>query len=35
MLPFGKDAKKEYLGGTGCLVKERINICRQHVRQLQ
>ena len=25
--------KKEYIGETGCLVKERINIYRQHIRQ--
>ena len=28
-------SKKEYIGEMGCLVKEQINIYRQHVRQLQ
>ena len=28
-------SKEEYIGETGCLVKERINIYRQHIRQLQ
>ena len=27
--------KEEYIGETGCLVKERINIYRQHIRQPQ
>ena len=27
--------KKEYIGETGCLVKERINIYRQHIRLSQ
>ena len=27
--------KEEYTDETGCLVKERINVCRQHERQLQ
>ena len=28
-------SKQEYIGETGYLVKERINIYRQHIRQLQ
>ena len=27
--------KEEYIGETGCLVKERVNIYRQHIRQPQ
>ena len=27
--------KEEYIGETGCVVKERINIYRQHIRQPQ
>ena len=27
--------KEEYIGETGCLVKERLNIYRQHIRQPQ
>ena len=27
--------KEDYIGETGCLVKERINIYRQHIRQPQ
>ena len=27
--------KEEYIGETGCLVKERINIYRKHIRQPQ
>ena len=27
--------KEEYIGETGCLMKEQINIYRQHIRQLQ
>ena len=27
--------KEEYIGETGCLVKERTNIYRQHIRQPQ
>ena len=30
-----KGCKEEYIGETGCLVKERINIYRQHKRQPQ
>ena len=27
--------QEEYIGETGCLVKERISVCRQHIRQPQ
>ena len=27
--------KEEYIGETGCLVKERMSIFRQHIRELQ
>ena len=27
--------KEEYIGETGCLVKQQINIYRQHIRQQQ
>ena len=30
-----QECKREYIGEMGCLVKERINICRQHIRQPQ
>ena len=35
MLLFVKDAKKSILRETGCLVKERISVYRQHIRQPQ
>ena len=34
-MSFVKDAKEEYIGETSCLVKEQINIDRQHIRQPQ
>ena len=35
MLSFSEDAKEEYVGETGCLVKVRTNFYRQLIRQLQ
>ena len=35
MLSFATDAKKEHIGGTGCLLEKRINIYSQHIRQPQ
>ena len=31
-MSFVKDAKEEYIGETSCLVKEQINIDRQHIK---